>query len=83
MAFTSGNPPVGSGLDEADDPDSGRANNHGFEGLAISTVCCLLVMLLFQSCVSIASSPCMVLGLRDEVGVLQNTLKNVVCSIPI
>ncbi|KAI7718247.1 3-phytase [Hortaea werneckii] len=37
LAFTSGNPPVGSGLDEADDPDSGRANNHGFEGLAIST----------------------------------------------
>ena len=44
LAFTSGNPPVGSGLDEADDPDSGRANNHGFEGLAISTVCCLLVI---------------------------------------
>ncbi|KAK3678698.1 hypothetical protein LTR78_001151 [Recurvomyces mirabilis] len=34
--FTSGNPPVGSGLDEANDPDAGRVNNHGFEGLAIS-----------------------------------------------
>lgn len=38
LSFSSGNPPVGSDIEEADDPDNGRANNHGFEGLAISTV---------------------------------------------
>lgn len=37
-SFTSGNPPVGSDIEEADDPDTGRANNHGFEGLALSPV---------------------------------------------
>lgn len=57
LAFTSGNPPVGSGLDEADDPDSGRANNHGFEGLAISTVCCLLVIHFSRSCNSLPFFP--------------------------
>lgn len=36
--FTSGNPPVGSNLEGADDPDTGRANNHGFEGLALTPV---------------------------------------------
>lgn len=36
LNFTSGNPPVGSKEDAAGDPDTGRANNHGFEGLAIS-----------------------------------------------
>ncbi len=37
-SFLSGNPPVGSKTKAADDPDTGRANNHGFEGLAISPV---------------------------------------------
>lgn len=37
-SFESGNPPVGSDEDAADDPVSGRVNNHGFEGLAISAV---------------------------------------------
>lgn len=36
--FLSGNPPVGSDDDAADDPITGRSNNHGFEGLAISSV---------------------------------------------
>ncbi|CAK4030854.1 Hypothetical predicted protein [Lecanosticta acicola] len=36
LNFTSGNPPLGSGAKAAGDPDTGRVNNHGFEGLAIS-----------------------------------------------
>lgn len=38
LNFTSGNPPVGSNDVAAGDPDTGRVNNHGFEGLAISPV---------------------------------------------
>ena len=41
--FLSGNPPIGSGVAAAPDPDTGRANNNGFEGLAISPVRIALV----------------------------------------